>query len=135
PGPDGEPVVTFQNARYLFHKADWEWFTSPDVYAKDGPDSLLYRTVTQCLLPVDEAGRVELIDGETRITDDVTVLHTPGHTPGSVCTLLQSGANSALFIGDLVHLCVQLSTPDWSPPYEHDRETSARSRRRIVEEA
>ena len=135
PGPDGEPVITFPNATHLFHKGDWDWFTSTDVYAKDGEDSLLYRTVTNCLLPVAHAGRVELIDAETPVTDDVTILHAPGHTPGSVCTLIQSAGESALFIGDLVHLCVQLSTPDWSPPYEHDREASARSRRRIVEEA
>jgi glyoxylase-like metal-dependent hydrolase (beta-lactamase superfamily II) len=135
PGPDGRPEITFPHARHLFHKADWDWFTNPALYQREGPESLLNRTVETCLLPVMEANLVDLVDQETQVTYDVTILHTPGHTPGSVSILVQSGGESVLFIGDLVHLCMQLSAPDWSPPYETDREESARSRRRVVEEA
>jgi glyoxylase-like metal-dependent hydrolase (beta-lactamase superfamily II) len=135
PGLAGEAVITFPRARHLFHKDDWDWFTDEARYAADGPESLLYRTVTNCLLPVEAAGQVDLVEQETRVTDEVTILHTPGHTPGSVCVLVQSGGESVLFVGDLVHLCMQLSAPDWSPPYETDREQSAASRRRIVEQA
>jgi hypothetical protein len=52
-----------------------------------------------------------------------------------VSILVQSNGESALFIGDLVHLCMQLTAPDWSPPYENNRAQSAASRKRIVEEA
>jgi glyoxylase-like metal-dependent hydrolase (beta-lactamase superfamily II) len=136
PGVNGEPLITFQNARHLFHKADWDWFTDPAVYAAEGETSNLFQTVTRCLLPVQATGRAELIEGhETQVTEDLTIVHTPGHTPGSVCILVQSAGEAALFIGDLAHLCMQLSAPDWSPPYEHDRLESAASRRRIVEEA
>lgn len=31
---------------------------------------------------------------------EITVMHTPGHTPGSVCYLLQAGGESHLFAGD-----------------------------------
>jgi glyoxylase-like metal-dependent hydrolase (beta-lactamase superfamily II) len=51
-------------------------------------------------LPVD-AKPIE--DGtEFPPIDDVgiTVLHTPGHTPGSVCFLLHAGGESHLFAGD-----------------------------------
>jgi glyoxylase-like metal-dependent hydrolase (beta-lactamase superfamily II) len=135
PGPDGEPIITFPNARHLFHKADWDWFTNPALYEAEGTSGRLYSVVTKCLLPVKDAGRLELVDSEYQVTDDLTILHTPGHTPGSVSVLLQSGGESVLFIGDLVHLCMQLTAPDWSPPYENNREASAASRRRIVEEA
>jgi glyoxylase-like metal-dependent hydrolase (beta-lactamase superfamily II) len=134
PGPGGEPVITFPNARHLFHEADWNHFTNPALYQKEGNERL-FKTVTTCLLPVKEAGLAELVGSEQKVTDDVTILHTPGHTPGSVSILLQSGGESALFIGDLVHLCMQLTEPDWSPQYENDRAQSAKSRRRIVEEA
>jgi glyoxylase-like metal-dependent hydrolase (beta-lactamase superfamily II) len=41
-------------------------------------------------------------DGSSFEVGGVTlkVLHTPGHTPGSVCFLLQSGGESHLFAGD-----------------------------------
>jgi glyoxylase-like metal-dependent hydrolase (beta-lactamase superfamily II) len=135
PGPDGKPIITFPNARHLFHKADWDLFTDPALYQRDGTEGRLYKTVTTCLLPVSDAGLMDLVDHEASVTDEVTILHTPGHTPGSVSILVQSNGESALFIGDLVHLCVQLAAPEWSPPYENDRAESTRSRRRIVEEA
>jgi glyoxylase-like metal-dependent hydrolase (beta-lactamase superfamily II) len=135
PGADGQPVITFPNARHLFHKADWDWFTDPALYAKDGPESRLFKTVSTCLLPIRDAGLMDLVDHEASVTDDLTILHTPGHTPGSVSILVQSNGESVLFIGDLVHLCMQLAAPEWSPPYENNREQSAQSRRRIVEEA
>jgi glyoxylase-like metal-dependent hydrolase (beta-lactamase superfamily II) len=134
PGPHGAPVITFPNARHLFHQADWNHFTNPELYMREGNERL-QKTVKTCLLPVKDAGLLELVGSEQQVTDDVTILHTPGHTPGSVSILVQSNGESALFIGDLVHLCMQLTEPDWSPPYENDRAQSAKSRRRIVEEA
>jgi glyoxylase-like metal-dependent hydrolase (beta-lactamase superfamily II) len=137
PGPQGEPLITFANATYLFHEDDWNHFTSEEyLKRKENPASRQIKVVDTCLMPVSDAGRMELaIGAESRITDDVTVLHTPGHTPGSVSILVESGGESAIFIGDLVHLCVQLTEPKWSPPYESDREASTRSRLKIVEEA
>ena len=134
PGPDGQPVITFPRARHLFHRADWNHFTDPGLYERAGNERL-HKTVSTCLLPVKDAGLMDLVGSEQQVTDEVTILHTPGHTPGSVSILVQSAGESALFIGDLVHLCMQLTEPDWSPPYENDRIQSAKSRRRIVEEA
>src|SRR5207245_261380 len=137
PGPNGEPVITFPNAKYIFHEADWNHFTSPaHLKREENPESRQIKVVDTCLMPIDSAGHMELASGaESKVTDDVTILHTPGHTPGSVSILVESSGESAIFIGDLVHLCVQLTEPEWSPPYESDREASTRSRLKIVEEA
>ena len=78
---------------------------------------------------------MELITSEPNVTDEVKILHTPGHTPGSVSVLLNSGGESAIFIGDVAHLCIQLSEYEWSPLGDLDRETSPSARQRVVEEA
>ena len=138
PGPDGEPVITFPNAKYLFHKADWDHFNSPAMLKRNEaePNARLIKVVDTCLTPINDAGQMELVDGsESKVTDDVTILHTPGHTPGSVSVMLESAGEAAIFIGDLVHLCVQLTEPKWSPPYESDRQASTRSRLDVVERA
>lgn len=135
PGPDGEPVITFPNARHLFHQADWDHFNDPAVIARLG-ETPQARIMPKALLPLRDAGLIDLVSGsEASVTDEVTILHTPGHTPGSVSILVKSGDESAIFIGDLAHLCLQLTEVDWSPPYESDREQSARSRRSVVEDA
>jgi glyoxylase-like metal-dependent hydrolase (beta-lactamase superfamily II) len=135
PGPDGEPVITFPNATYLFHQADWEHFTDPARLNRDDPTSRQAKVADTCLFPVSQAGRMELITSETSVTDEVRILHTPGHTPGSVSVLVESGGEAAIFIGDVAHLCVQLTEFEWSPLGDLDRETSPAARRRVVEEA
>lgn len=71
-------------------------------------DRFLYQ-----LLPVQSAlvgcGMPEVADIEGDLRDEVTVraggldldvIHTPGHTPGSVCFLLRAPDRSVLFAGD-----------------------------------
>jgi len=59
--------------------------------------------------PVD----VELTGGETVEVGDARfeVLATPGHTPGSVCYLLERDGQRALFAGDVI-LCLGLSNKE-----------------------
>jgi glyoxylase-like metal-dependent hydrolase (beta-lactamase superfamily II) len=137
PGPDGEPKITFPNARYLFHKADWDHFTSPEVLGRGATEpSRLGHIADTCLLPVEAAGQLELVDGaDQSVTSEVTILHTPGHTPGSVSVLLESVGQSAIFIGDVAHLCIQLTEYEWSPLGDLDRTVSPGSREKVVDEA
>jgi glyoxylase-like metal-dependent hydrolase (beta-lactamase superfamily II) len=136
PGPDGEPRITFPNARYLFHKADWDHFTDPTVLERAAETkSRLAHIADTCLLPIDAAGQMELVTTDTSVTDEVTILHTPGHTPGSVSILLESGGDAAIFIGDVAHLCIQLTEYEWSPLGDLDRTVSPGSREKVVTEA
>jgi glyoxylase-like metal-dependent hydrolase (beta-lactamase superfamily II) len=135
PGPDGKPVITFPNARYMFHKGDWDRFTDPVTINRQDPESRLALIADTCLLPISDARQMDLVTTDANVTSDVKILHTPGHTPGSVSVLVESGGESVIFIGDVAHLCVQLTEYDWSPLGDVDRETSPESRRRVVEEA
>ena len=133
PGPDGQPVITFPNATYMFHKADWDRFTDPVIIDRANPESRLARIADTCLFPVSE--QMELVTTDANVTSEVKILHTPGHTPGSVSVLVESGGEAVIFIGDVAHLCVQLTEFDWSPLGDVDRQTSPGSRQKVVEEA
>ena len=56
-----------------------------------------------------------LEDGET--IAGMTVVHGPGHTPGSIC--LYSGSQSALFVGDVLNNERGLRTPPWTVNHSH----------------
>lgn len=58
------------------------------------PGEQLHRTVVD----------VELVGGETLTFGDarIRILATPGHTPGSICYLLEKGPIRALFTGDVL---------------------------------
>lgn len=72
-------------------------------------DVPLYRTLAMqaAWIGVRHPPRVVDLDGDLRDGDLISaggirlqVLHTPGHTPGSVCFALQDGADTAIFSGD-----------------------------------
>jgi glyoxylase-like metal-dependent hydrolase (beta-lactamase superfamily II) len=58
-----------------------------------------------------------LEDGE--VIAGLTVLHGPGHTPGSIC--LYSGSQSALFLGDVLNSERGIRTPPWTVNHSHRR--------------
>ena len=133
PLPDGTIVPTFTNARYLFQKLDWDYFTAPEFL--NGERVEPSQMMKNAVIPLEGTGLMDHIDHERVITDDVTLLHTPGHTPGSVTLLVQSGSEAALLIGDAAHHPAQLTETDWSPTADIDPSLSARSRKGVVEQA
>lgn len=65
-----------------------------------------------------------LDDGES--VAGLTVLHVPGHTPGSIC--LWSAADSALFTGDVINNERGIRTPPWTVNHSHRAATEAPDR-------
>jgi glyoxylase-like metal-dependent hydrolase (beta-lactamase superfamily II) len=137
PTPDG-PVPTFPNARYLFQQADWDHFVVSGLLERPAASPLseaMQKMFQTAVLPMKDSGLMELVGPEQIITDGVTLLHTPGHTPGSVSILVQSGSEAALLIGDVAHHPGELTEPDYSPAVDVDPSLSTRSRKAIVEQA
>jgi glyoxylase-like metal-dependent hydrolase (beta-lactamase superfamily II) len=137
PTPDG-PVPTFTRARYLFQQADWDTYIN-DEFLYGELENPMRKTTQEMMkvavLPLKDSGLMELIGPEKTITDEVTLLHTPGHTPGSVSVLVQSGSEAALLIGDVAHNPAQLTETDWTPAIDVDQSLSKRSRKALVEQA
>jgi len=63
--------------------------------------------------------------GQSRLLEDgeqiagLTVVHGPGHTPGSIC--LYSASESALFLGDVLNNERGIRTPPWTVNHSHRR--------------
>ena len=68
---DGELAVTFPNARYYIQRGEWEDAMHPNERTRA-------TYLPENLLPVEAAGQIEFIDGETQVTSDITVIETPG---------------------------------------------------------
>jgi len=121
---DGRWVPTFPNARYLMPADDEEYFgkSAGNVYI-------------QSVLPVIEAGQVELVSSGHVMGDHVTLVPTPGHTPGHVSVLVKSGSAEAIITGDALHTAAQCWYPDWHFKYDVDGDLAANSRRQLLENA
>ena len=68
---NGRWVPTFPNAKYLFHRKEWEhWQDTQDEYQAP--------VVKDSLLPVVDAGLAEIVDADYVIEDGIRLLPTPG---------------------------------------------------------
>jgi glyoxylase-like metal-dependent hydrolase (beta-lactamase superfamily II) len=124
---DGEWVPTFPNARYLLCRDEWEHW---DAEGAGGYAS----TIDDAVRPVVDAGLADLVPSDHRVTDEIRLEATPGHTPGHVAVHVESGGRHALITGDLAHHPVQFAEPDWFADPDTDRAQSAATRRRLLAE-
>jgi glyoxylase-like metal-dependent hydrolase (beta-lactamase superfamily II) len=118
----GQWVPTFPRARHLFARAEWEhWSSSPD----DG----VARIMADSVKPVLDAGRAQFVEMNHRISDELWLEPTPGHTPGHVSVRLSSGGDEAVITGDLMHHPVQIAEPGWGSHFDSDAAEASATRR------
>ena len=124
----GMPAPTFRKARYLVPKADWDHYTAPENI-ESAPQ------VQRYVMPLQRLRKMDLIEGEYSITDEVTTLPAPGHTPGHQVILISSQGEKAMIVGDVLHSKVQVQEPGWCAGVDIDKDQSRRSRKALLERA
>ena len=129
---DGKWVPTFPNARYVFSKPDVDYFSKVDADPKEGPAEL--GTFRECVVPILEYGRADLVNGGPyRLNDFIEIDSAPGHSPGHVFFKLESKGKRAVFIGDVWHHLLQVYYPDWNFPKNSDAAQARVSRRKVLD--
>ena len=95
-------VGLFPNSTILMQQAEYSWINSPD-----GPNDNVNQLMALARKLLGAPKNLQLIDGDTDVFGDgsVTLVSTPGHTPGDQ-SLLVHLKNSGFIIlsGDVVHL-------------------------------
>lgn len=119
-------VPTFPNATYVFNREEHEFFTSAEQAPK-------WEHVRDCVLPLDGAADIALVDGEHRLTDEITLLPTPGHTPAHVSVSIMSQGEAAVLIGDVCHHPAQMIETGWSPVFDMNPALAAESRAKLMQ--
>jgi glyoxylase-like metal-dependent hydrolase (beta-lactamase superfamily II) len=122
----GRWVPTFPNARYIFGKAEFDYWTEQNAKAE-------VPAFADSVLPVVEARRADIVRNDYEIGDHVRVLPTPGHTPGHVAFTLGHGKDDAVFSGDLMHSPLQTRYPELSVKFDVDQAQAAVTRRNFLE--
>ena len=78
---------------------------------------------------------MDLVNEGHTITQEITTLDTPGHTPGHQVILVSSQGEKAMIVGDAFHSRVQIEKPDWSARVDTNKFDSTRSRYNLLERA
>jgi glyoxylase-like metal-dependent hydrolase (beta-lactamase superfamily II) len=118
---EGTADPLFPNARYLVHGADWELMASSD----DEEDREIFAAL---LAPLERSGVLEISGDRTTLTDELTLVHAPGHTPGHQVVLIDSGTERAIVSADLVNHPVMLVQPGVNGTSDFDPERALATR-------
>jgi glyoxylase-like metal-dependent hydrolase (beta-lactamase superfamily II) len=122
---DGKWVPTFPRARYLFGKTEYEYWR--DYTAE--PDKIA--VFNDSMKPVVDAGQAELIPSDHRLCEEISLIPTPGHSPGHMSVLIESGGEQGLLTGDVAHHPCQMAHLDWCSVVDSDPAQSAASRHKM----
>jgi glyoxylase-like metal-dependent hydrolase (beta-lactamase superfamily II) len=132
-GSDGKWTPTFPNARYLVgdrELADWQ------ARMSDGTvEAIQLPGLIDSVLPLLDAGRVDLVRDGMEIAAGAAVLPLPGHTSGQVGLRLDRPDGRALFCGDAIHNPVQILQPAASTASCRNPAQAARTRAALLDEA
>src|SRR6204780_5219346 len=95
-------VGLFPNATIVMQKAEYSWIHSPD-----GPNDNVNQLMALARKLLGTPKKLQLIDGDTDVFGDgsVTLVSTPGHTPGHQSLLVHLKKSGFIILsGDVVHL-------------------------------
>src|SRR5215468_3789021 len=89
---NGKWVPTFPTARYYFGKKEYDHW----LHLKETGGYHDFEHLHDSVDPILEAGLAEFIGPEFRLTDEVSLFPTPGHTPGHVSVMIESRGKKAV---------------------------------------
>ena len=118
----------FSNSTVLMQRAEYSW-----IHSADGPNDNVNQLMALARKLLGTPKDLQLLDGDTDVFGDgsVTLVSTPGHTPGSQ-SLLVHLRNSGFIIlsGDVVHL-EQNFEKDIVPSLNTDKAASIASMEKV----
>lgn len=119
----GKWVPTFANARYLFGRTEFEYWRD---HQEEVDKAAVFNNSVQ---PIADAGKADLVADNAKICDEITLISTPGHSPGHMSLHVKSDGEEALLAGDVAHHPCQMAHLDWSSTADSDPTRSAATRR------
>lgn len=123
-------VPAFPNARYVFGRAELRHWTEGDG-PKMFPDNVA--VIEDSVLPVVEAGLVDVVDSGDEIARGLRVETAPGHTPHQLILKHERPGGGFVISADCIHQPVQVYAPELSSCFCEDREAAYATRTRLLD--
>ncbi len=120
---DGQWVPTFVNADHLFGRIEYEHWKATDETAVYGD------VMADSVAPIVDAGLATMVESDHRLTEEVHLEPTPGHTPGHHSIRISSNGSEAVITGDMVHHPIQFPRVEMASSADTDSAAAVATRR------
>jgi glyoxylase-like metal-dependent hydrolase (beta-lactamase superfamily II) len=124
-GAGGQLVPTFPRATYCLQRLE----LADAVFPNERTQVVYHAENYQ---PLEQSGQLRLLWGDTRLTDQVRVVVTPGHTRAHQCVIVESGGQTAIFLGDAASWPINIERLTWVPAYDVEPLVSIETKRRLA---
>ena len=123
----GRWIPTFPNARYLIGREEHRHWSAAG-------DEEQQTILSDSVQPIFDAGLVDLVEMDHRLSAEIRLKPTPGHTPGHVSVIIQSRGETGIISGEAIHHPCQMAHPDWTLPFDSDPASAVATRTSLLEE-
>ena len=128
---DGKWVPAFPKAKYLFPRAEFDYWNAE--YARD--KGVNQGSFADSVLPIFDAGLAEFIDETKEVAGCLTAEPVPGHAPGMLSFRIRSQGEEGIFTADVMHNAIQIVRPDWNDRYVLWADKALESRAAVLKRA
>jgi len=119
--------LTFPNADVWVGKDQWENFLHPNVREGDS-------YFKENMMPVADAGKLKLVETDTRICDEVLVKIMNGHTAGQLVPYVFTSNETFVYVGDVIPMAANLPLA-WVSAFDTFPITSMQDKEQLLAEA
>lgn len=122
---DGEAIPTFPNAEYWVQRLE----LADARYPNERTEGTYFQENFE---PLENAGQLHLIDGDTAVTGDVYTSITAGHTRSHQSVFIESGGEAAVYLGDTAQGYWAFEHMAWVPAYDVEPLVSIQTKKRLA---
>lgn len=108
---NGEILPTFPNAEYVVQRREYQ-----DAIAPNERTRATY--LAENFQPLVQSGQMRLLDGDTELASGVRGVLTPGHTPGHMSVIIESGGETLAFLCDMASYAIHFERLGWMTAYD-----------------
>lgn len=129
----GRPA--FANATVYLSKAENDFFLSSEIDKFPSDKQFYFKMARDIAAPYIALGRWKTFDSSELPMPGIKAVAIPGHTPGHTAFEVESGEESILIWGDLIHsMAVQFSKPDTSIEFDVDQKQAIATRTTLLKD-
>lgn len=120
-------TLAFPNATYWTSKQQYDWATKPNRREKAS-------FLKENIYPIEESGRLNLIESEGEFIPNITFKLYSGHTDGQVIPHIKMNGKTVVFMADLMPSSAHIPMP-WVMAYDTRPLMTLKDRERFYAEA
>ena len=133
-GTLGDGGLRYPNAAYYVSAAEWDFWMDPDLKTKMPAEMHAFVDGAQKHLSAVK-DRVTMLKPGDDIVTGVSVLDTPGHTPGHISLIVAGGEGLIITADTIANPQIFFPHPDWTFAFDSDPALAVANRKAMLDRA